>query len=134
VFLRVGSHLSSGSPTLVWDDPAVLMSRADYYGYNSDHFGSVNPGSDHSTSGMKRDPFKIAKFSGGNNEVMLRNGIDLSGAEAPSRIICGSATTRKQVLALFAARGITHLASKLVGEVVQRNWGNARCGKTASGC
>ncbi len=118
VFLRVRSHPGS-SPALVWDDPAVLMSRADYYGFNGDHFGSVNPASSHNTNGMTRDPFKIATFSASNNEVMLRNGIDLLGAEAPSRIVCGSSAKRAQVLALLSARGITHLRGKPVSEVVQ---------------
>jgi hypothetical protein len=118
VFLRVRSH-SGGGPALVWDDPAVLMSRADYYGFNGDHFGSVNPASSHNTHGMTRDPFKVATFSASNNEVMLRNGIDLLGAEAPSRIICGSSAKRAQIINLLGARGITHLRGKPVSEVVQ---------------
>jgi hypothetical protein len=118
VFLRVGNHASHSSPVLIWDDPTVLMSRSDYYGYGSDHFGAVNPHG-YTISGMTRDPFKIAKFNAGSNEVMLRNGIDLLGAEAPSRILCGSATARTKVLAQLKARGITHLGGKPVSEVVQ---------------
>lgn len=118
VFLRAGPAHGTSGPALVWDNPSVLLSRADYYAYGSDHFGSVNPDSSHSTSGMTRDPFKIAGFSG-NNEIMLRNGIDLLGAEAPSRILCGSSGARAKVLGLLKARGITHLAGKPVSEVVQ---------------
>jgi hypothetical protein len=120
VFLRV-KHTPShgGGPALVWDDPAVLMRRSDYYGYDGDHFGAVNPASGHSISGQTRDPFKIAKFGAGGNEIMLRNGIDLTGAEAPSRILCGSATEKKKLLDLFALRGITHLGDKHVNDVVQ---------------
>jgi hypothetical protein len=118
VFLRVKTKGTHGSPALVWDDPSVLMARADYYGYSGDHFGSVNPASSHSTSGMTRDPVKIAAFSGSGNEVMLRNGTDLLGAEAPSRILCGTPGQRTQVLALFKARGITQLHGKPVTEIV----------------
>lgn len=49
---------------------------------------------------------------------MLRNGIDLLGAEAPSRIIRGSPSARSEVLALLKARGVTHLGGKPVSEVV----------------
>jgi hypothetical protein len=118
VFLRVRTHASHG-PALVWDDPAVLMSRADFYGFNGDHFGSVNPASSHATSGMTRDPYKIATFSSDSNEVMLRNGIDLLGDEAPSRIICGSPAQRTKILDLFKARGITQLRGKPVSDIVQ---------------
>jgi hypothetical protein len=118
VFLRVRKHSSLG-PSLIWDDPTVLMSRADYYGFNGDHFGSVNPASSHKTSGMTRDAFKIAAFSSDSNEVMLRNGIDLLGAEAPSTILCGSPAQRTKILDLFKTRGITQLRGKPVSEVVQ---------------
>lgn len=99
VFLRAQS--SSGDvfgPALVWDDPTALLGRSDYYAYKGDHFGVVNPKSGTSTSGMTRDPFKIAGFSPGKNEIMFRHGIDLLGVEAPSRIVCTSAAQRQQVL------------------------------------
>ena len=118
VFLRVQSKPSSG-PALFWDDPSVLLRRSDWYGYKSDHFGSLNPESGHSTAGLTRDPAKVAAFNSGSNEVMFKNGIDLLGSEAPSLIRCGSATERKEVLKVLAARGITHLGSKPVEEVVK---------------
>jgi hypothetical protein len=120
VFLRVGAKPSSGcDQSLHWDDPSELLRRSDWYAYNSDHFGAINPASSHSTKGMTRDPATLASFTGHSNEVMFKNGIDLLGAEAPSRINCGSAAVRSQVLSLLASRGITHLRGKPVSEVVQ---------------
>jgi hypothetical protein len=118
VFLRVGTKASGGGQSLHWDDPTQLLRRSDWYAYNSDHFGSLNPTSGHSTSGMTRDPAKVASFGGGGNEVMFKNGIDLLGSEAPSRIKCGSSAERTKVLTLLATRGITHLGGKPVADVV----------------
>jgi hypothetical protein len=61
----------------------------------------------------------MAQFKAANNEVMVRHGLDLFGAEAPSRIFCSSATERKQVLDLLKSRSITHLAGTPVDQVVQ---------------
>ncbi len=121
VFLRVRdtpSGGSGGSVRLVWDDPSVLMKRSDYYAYNSDHFGALHTASGKSTSGQTSDPMKIAKFSNSSNEVMFRDGIDLLGAEAPSRVLCGSAANRDKLLKFFADKKITHLAGKPVADVV----------------
>lgn len=117
VFLRVKSQVPSG-PALVWEDPHVLMRRSDYYGYNGDHFGAVNPANTHYSATMSRDPMKIAKFTAGNNEVMFRDGIDLLGAEAPSRIVCSGATERASILKLLTDRGITHLRGRPIDQVV----------------
>ncbi|MEU5959311.1 hypothetical protein [Streptomyces sp. NPDC047525] len=120
VFLRVQSSKDYlGGGVLIWDDPTVLMRRSDYYAYNGDHFGAVNP--DHykySKNAMTQDPMKIAQFTGGANELMFRNGVDLLGAEAPSRIVCQSANERKTILASFAARGITELGGKPAEDVL----------------
>lgn len=45
----------------------------------------------------------MAGFNGGSNEVMFRDGIDLLGAEAPTRIARSSPSEREQVLALLAS-------------------------------
>lgn len=95
MFLRVGFEPSSG-PALFWDDPSTLLRRSDWYAYSADHFGSLNPQSGHSTSGMTRDPAKVAGFGGGSNEVMFKNGIDLLGEEAPSLIRCSSAAPARR--------------------------------------
>jgi len=116
VFLRVGSSSSAGA-SLTWDDPTVLLRRSEWYGYSSDHFGSLNAASVHSTNGLTRDPAKLVGFHG-NNEVMFRDGIDLLGAEAPSRIKCGSAKARGEVLAFLKQKGISHLGGKAVKSVV----------------
>ena len=120
VFLRVQPTSSDpGGGVLVWDDPSVLMRRSDYYGYNGDHYGAINP--DHhnySAEAITRDPMKIAKFYSGANEVMFRGGLDLLGAEAPSRIVCKSAGERKKILASFSARGINELGGKPVEDVL----------------
>jgi hypothetical protein len=120
VFLRV-QHSSAdlGGGVLIWDDPSVLMRRSDYYGYNGDHYGAINPEHhNYSKNAMTRDPLKIAKFSSSGNEVMFGNGIDLLGAEAPSRIVCTSAGERQKILASFASRGITELRGKPVEDVL----------------
>ena len=119
VFLRVGNDPKAG-PALYWSDPTVLLRRADWYAYPTDHFGSLNPASGHSTNGLTRDPATVATFTGGgSNEVMFSHGIDLLGAEAPSAIRCANKTQRAEVLALFAGKGITSLGGRPVTEVVQ---------------
>ncbi|MGW7199001.1 hypothetical protein [Streptomyces chryseus] len=120
VFLRVQPSASNlGGGALIWDDPSVLMRRSDYYGYNGDHYGAINPKHhNYSKTAITRDPMKIAQFSSSGNEVMFRNGIDLLGAEAPSRIVCQSAGERNTILASFASRGITELGGKPVEDVL----------------
>ncbi|MET9736010.1 hypothetical protein ABZZ79_36900 [Streptomyces sp. NPDC006458] len=120
VFLRVKKTPSSpGGGRLIWDDPSVLMQRSDYYAYNSDHYGAINPAHHNYNAGaITRDPMKIAKFTGSSNEIMFRNGIDLLGAEAPSRIVCHTAAERSSILASLTARGITQLGGKPVEDVL----------------
>lgn len=120
VFLRVKKTPSTpGGGRLIWDDPSVLMQRSDYYAYNGDHYGAINPAHyKYSAGAITRDPMKIAKFSGGSNEIMFRNGIDLLGAEAPSRIVCHTAAERSSILASLTARGITQLGGKPVEDVL----------------
>ncbi|MFF6979473.1 hypothetical protein ACFZAV_17380 [Streptomyces sp. NPDC008343] len=120
VFLRVKKTPSSpGGGRLIWDDPSMLMQRSDYYAYNGDHYGAINPAHHNYNAGaITRDPMKIAKFSGSSNEIMFRNGIDLLGAEAPSRIVCHTAAERSSILASLTARGITQLGGKPVEDVL----------------
>ncbi|MFD4612903.1 hypothetical protein ACFWOT_33515 [Streptomyces sp. NPDC058440] len=120
VFLRVKKTPSSpGGGRLIWDDPSVLMQRSDYYAYNGDHYGAINPAHHNYNAGaITRDPMQIAKFSGSSNEIMFRNGIDLLGAEAPSRIVCHTAAERSSILASLTARGITQLGGKPVEDVL----------------
>ena len=118
VFLRVADAPSSG-PTLYWSDASRLLRRSDWYAYSSDHFGSLNPQSGHSTSGQTRNPLTVAGFKGhSGNEIMFRHGIDLLGAEAPTRIKCASAQERSHVLQMLKSRGIHKLGSRPVEEVV----------------
>jgi hypothetical protein len=117
VFLRVASG-PGGGPSLYWSKASTLLRRSDWYAYGSDHFGSLNPSSGHSTSGQSRNPATVAGFQG-SNEVMFRHGIDLLGAEAPTKIVCGSVTERTKVLTMFKARGVEKLGGKKVEEVVQ---------------
>ncbi|MFI6689283.1 hypothetical protein [Streptomyces sp. NPDC050485] len=120
VFLRVKKTPSQpGGGMLIWDDPSVLMRRSDYYAYNGDHYGAINPAhQNYSENAITRDPMKIAKFSSSGNEVMFRNGIDLFGAEAPSRIVCHTAAERNTILASLTSRGITQLGGKPVEDVL----------------
>jgi hypothetical protein len=117
VFLRVSDGPGSG-PSLYWDDASRLLRRSDWYAYASDHFGSLNTQSGHSTSGQTRNPVALAGFHG-SNEVMFRHGIDLLGAEAPTRIKCASAQERSSILKMLKARGIHKLGSRTVEEVLQ---------------
>lgn len=118
VFIRVASTPKSGhGGQLIWDDPSVLMRRSDYYAYNGDKYG-VSPDKKKS-AGLTRDPLKIATHGASNNEIMFRDGLDLLGSEAPSRIVCNYAHQRTALLASFKARGITHLGGKPVEDVVK---------------
>ncbi|MFE5564742.1 hypothetical protein ACFQ68_07090 [Amycolatopsis japonica] len=120
VFLRVLGKPASGSgPKLVWDEPGRLMHRADYYGANADTYGAVNPAKAGKYSSSTRNPLKIADFTHPSNEVMFGDGIDLLGAEGPSRILCDSKTQRDEIQAMFAAKGITHIAGKPIDEVLK---------------
>ncbi|MFD8887500.1 hypothetical protein ACFV0H_34180 [Streptomyces erythrochromogenes] len=120
VFLRVKKTPSQpGGGRLIWDDPSVLMQRSDYYAYNGDHYGAINPAHHNYNAGaITRDPMKIAQFTGSSNEIMFRNGIDLLGAEAPSRIVCHTAAERSSILASLTSRGITQLGGKPVEDVL----------------
>ncbi|WP_285480218.1 hypothetical protein [Amycolatopsis sp. NBRC 101858] len=119
VFLRVRKTSSLGSgPSLVWDQPERLLTRADYYGANADTFGAVNPAGNHSTSKATRDPFKIVSFTNASNEVMFADGIDLLGPEGPSRILCQSKMQRDEIRTMLTAKGVTTIAGKPIKEVV----------------
>ena len=119
VFLRAGTHDSS-SNTIVWDKPVGgLLKRTDWYAFKSDHFGSVNPNSSHSVDGMTRNPAKVASHtSSGNNEIMFQDGLDLLGADAPSRVNCSSKGERDKIRKLLKERGVTHLGTRTVDEVI----------------
>ena len=119
VFLRVRGQPTGGGSGLFWGDPTQLLRRSDWYAYNGDHFGSLNPKSGHSTAGLTRDPATLAGFTSGSNEVMFRHGLDLLGADAPSLIRCASPTERASVLKLLAERNITELGGRPVEKVVQ---------------
>ncbi|MEU0489980.1 hypothetical protein ABZ249_12185 [Nocardiopsis sp. NPDC006139] len=121
VFMRVRSTSQAKTgPQLVWDDPLKIVDNTSLYGYNSDHFGAVNPDHHlHSTGKLTKDPLKIAKFNASNNEVMVRHGLDLLGEHAPSRILCSTAKERADVLAVLKAKGVEHLGGKPIDEVVQ---------------
>ncbi|WP_410599805.1 hypothetical protein [Amycolatopsis sp. lyj-90] len=120
VFLRVlGKPSSHSGPKLVWDQPERLMHRADYYGANADTYGAVNPSKTGKYASSTRDPFKIAHFTNPSNEVMFGDGIDLLGAEGPSRILCESKAQREEIQAMFTAKGITHIAGKPIDDVLK---------------
>ena len=114
VFLQSSSYSETG---LVWHDPARLLARSDWYAYSGDHYGSLNKESGHSLNGQTRNPLAVADHHGGN-EIMFANGIDLLGADGPSRINC-DAVTRNKILKICAARGITEIAGRPVEEVIK---------------
>lgn len=118
VFLRIGGSVAGGQGSLVWEDATRLLRRTRWYAYHGDHYGSINSQSSHTTSGMITDPKKMPGIADGSNEVMFVDGFDLLGPEAPDRVICASATSRKEVLAILAKKGVTHMNGKPVEEVI----------------
>ena len=121
VFVRI-QHTpalgSGGGARLIWDDPGRLLSRTDWYAYNGDHFGATDAGTSHSVKGQTRNPTKVAAFGAGNNEVMIAHGLDLLGADAPTRIICGNATERTHLINQLAAAGVTSLGGRPLTKVI----------------
>ena len=103
---------------MIWKNPTRLLRRADWYAYDGDHFAASASEGGWSTHGQTRDPAKVAKFKKSNNEILFRNGIDLTGSEAPDQIKCGSASQRADVLAVLTHKGITHLGSRPIDKVV----------------
>lgn len=120
VFMRVRKSSLSHGPKLVWDEPLKVLDNTSIYGYPSDHFGAVNPDHHLHSSAMTKNLKDISGFSQTSNEVMVKHGLDLLGAHAPSRIICGSEEERKEVLSVLGKKGITHLGDKEVEEVVTK--------------
>lgn len=121
VFLRMRQSSSlENKPTLVWDQPQRLLARADYYGANADTFGVINPAKagQYANAPLTRDPFRIAKFANASNEVMFADGIDLLGAEGPSRILCKNTVQHDEITALLHTKGVTTIAGKPIEEVV----------------
>ncbi|MER6792419.1 hypothetical protein [Amycolatopsis mediterranei] len=121
VFLRVRQSSSlTDEPALVWDQPDRLLARADYYGANADTFGVINPAKagQYAKAPLTRDPFKIATFSNASNEVMFADGIDLLGAEGPSRILCKNTAQRDEIKALLHGKSVASIAGKPIEEVV----------------
>ena len=120
VFCRVESEPAQGTAAIFWAQPSRLLVRADWYAYPHDTYGATNPESGKNMAAMTRDPLQIAQWNGSNNEVMFRNGIDLLGPQAPTRIRAGSKEGRQKILTALAARGVTHLNDVPVEEVVQQ--------------
>ncbi|GAA1095399.1 hypothetical protein [Nocardiopsis metallicus] len=118
VFMRVRKSTISHGPKLVWDDPLKVLDNTSIYGYPSDHFGAINPDHHLHSGSLTKDPKKIAEFSGGSNEVMVKNGLDLLGVHAPSRIICKDGAEKKKVLSVLKKKGVTQLGGKAIDQVV----------------
>ena len=117
VDLRVGTAPTNG-PVMIWKQPTRLLRRVDWYAYDGDHFAASSNEKNWSTSGQTRDPAKVAKFKKSNNEILFRNGIDLTGPEAPDQIKCNSASQRSEVINVLSAKGITHLGDTPIEKVV----------------
>jgi rhodanese-related sulfurtransferase len=115
-FVRLYSK-GGGGHQIVWDDPLTLLRRSDWYAAPSDTFGSENSQSGHSASHRTADLMKVAGFSG-NNEIMFRDGLDLLGADAPSKVVCQNTTQRDAVLAILKKQGIKELGGKSIDKVI----------------
>ena len=108
-FVRVHSkHGSEGGGFILWHDPVRLLRRTDWYGAPHDTFGSENSASHHSASSRTTDLNKVAEF-GGSNELMFRDGLDLLGVDAPSKVVCTSAAERDAIRKLIKSQGIKEL-------------------------
>jgi hypothetical protein len=118
VFTRVYSEKHAASPHIVWDYD-TLAQRSDWFAYNGDHFGAINPHDSHWKGHCyTTDPDTAAQFTASNNEVMFKNGISLLDYP-PVAINTPTAAKRKKVLAAFAKMGITHLGERAVEEIVK---------------
>lgn len=117
VDLRVGAAPGTG-PVMIWKNPTKLLRRADWYAYDGDHYAASVDTGKWSTKGQTRNPATVAGFKKINNEILFRNGIDLTGSEAPDQIKCSSAIQRSEVLAVLASKGISQLGGQPVDKVV----------------
>jgi hypothetical protein len=104
---------------LEWE-PENVLSRSDWFGYPSDHYGAINPSDHHySSHSFTTDPASLASFNGSSNEVMFKNGLPLLGPHGVRRIWVASESDRQQVLAALAKVGATEIAGRPVDEVVK---------------
>jgi hypothetical protein len=103
---------------IVWE-PAQLLGRGDWFGYNSDHYGAVNPQDAHWGGGsLTTDVDVAAGFTGSSNELCFKNGVSLFDYP-PRAINTPGKAMRDKVLAAFHERGITHLGGRSVEEIVK---------------
>ena len=117
-FTRIYSKSAqAGGARIVWDDPLRLLRRTDWYGAPHDTFGSENSASGHTASQRTTNVASVSKF-GGNNELMFRDGLDLLGVDAPTKVVCSNATERDAVRKLLKAQGITEMGGKPVDDVI----------------
>jgi hypothetical protein len=118
LFTRIYDQKQAGTPHIVWDY-GTLVQRSDWFAYDGDYFGAINPGDSHwKGSCYTTDPDVAAQFKASNNEMMFKNGISLLDYP-PVAINTPSATQRKKVLSAFAKMGITHLGERAVEEIVK---------------
>jgi hypothetical protein len=104
---------------LEWD-PENVLSRSDWFGYPSDHYGAINPSDHHySSHSFTTDPAKLASFKGSSNEVMFKNGLPLLGPRGVRRMWVAGESERQQVMAALAKVGVTEIAGRPVDEVVK---------------
>jgi hypothetical protein len=103
---------------LEWE-PKNVLSRSDWFGYPSDHYGAINPSDHHySSHSFTTDPAALASFNGSSNEVMFKNALPLLGPQGVRRIWVASESERQQVLAALAKVGAKEIAGRPVDEVV----------------
>ena len=113
VFTRIGirgvgkryNDCFSGGPFRVIYDPDIL-GRTDWYAHTSDSFGTTRP----SQMAKRLTPVDFVRqmnrhYEDGN-EIMFRHGIPISSFTG---IVCEHASDRADLLAKFAAEGITEI-------------------------
>lgn len=82
---------------LVWEKPGAVLSRTDWHANTGDKYGAIS---------KNRNPLKIVNFNDNSNEIMISDGIDIYGSEAPTRVHVPK-NLRDKALAIVAAKGIT---------------------------
>jgi hypothetical protein len=109
-------------PALVWDDPVRLLSRLDWVGLPPRHV-DIALGRKQAPRRNWRDEavtgMEAVAAMGDGTEIVFRNGLDLVGAEAPTRIICRTYQERREILDVLARLGVTELAGRPVDTVVK---------------
>jgi hypothetical protein len=113
-----GTHADADDNQIIWDDPLTLLRRSDWYGAPMDTYGAENPKWHGDTSLRTTNLATVANFGSGN-EIMFRDGLDLLGVDAPSRILCATEYQRDDLMEYLHEQGITKIGDKPISKVIK---------------